>query len=129
MEELQEAFAETLDTLEKCGVTFASPELADKYRLERLTLYKHGNYVQIFELKVTEQNQGYGSSLMENLTAIADAKGWTLTLTPDTSLGATSIGRLKKFYHRFGFRDNKGRDTDFTVYDSMIRKPKSNNQK
>ncbi len=129
MEEQYEAFTKTICTLEKCGVAFASPELADNYSLERLTLCKHGNYVQIFELEVTEQNQGYGTRLMENLTAIADAKGWTLTLTPDTSLGATSIGRLRKFYRRFGFRDNKGRDTDFSVYDSMIRKTKSNIQK
>ena len=58
---------------------------------------------------------------MEDLIRNADKNGWILTLTPDNSFGG-SVLRLKKFYKRFGFKDNKGRNTDFETRESMLRK-------
>ena len=46
-----------------------------------------------------------------------------IILTPSDSFGATSILRLKKFYKRFGFVENKGRNKDFQLSCGMYRKP------
>jgi len=50
--------------------------------------------------------------------------GMLLTLSPSTDFGASSKERLKRFYRRFGFVSNKGRQKDFTLFDSMYRLPK-----
>ena len=42
-------------------------------------------------------------------------------LTPDTSFGGTSINRLKRFYKRFGFIENKGSNKDYEINDTMYR--------
>lgn len=69
------------------------------------------------------RGQGIGSSLMDELASFADATGKTVTLSPSTDFGATSIARLKEFYRRFGFVENKGRHKDFTISESMYRPP------
>jgi GNAT superfamily N-acetyltransferase len=73
-----------------------------------------------------KQNQGQGTSFMEDLTKYADGQGKRLELTPgqkDDRFGTTSNGRLKKFYKRFGFVENKGRNKDFTTIERMYREP------
>lgn len=118
-------FEKTLNALERRGLAYAEPDLMAEYRLERLLLCKYGNYVQVNELKVLVPGRGDGSRLMAELIRIADFKRWTLTLTPDLGLEATSLSRLKRFYKRFGFVDNNGENTDFTTLDSMLRKPRT----
>jgi hypothetical protein len=61
---------------------------------------------------------------MNELTQLADESGRRLTLTAAKDFGTTSLPRLKAFYKRFGFVENKGRNTDFTISDSMYRPPK-----
>ena len=36
----------------------------------------------------------------------------------------TSQARLKKFYKKFGFVENKGRNKDFEISELMYREPK-----
>jgi len=81
--------------------------------------------LQLNDLVVPKEarSSGVGSRFMNDLTDFADSQGRTVTLTPDKSYGATSVGRLKDFYKRFGFVENKGRNTDFTISDSMCRPP------
>ena len=69
------------------------------------------------------QGVGRGTRFMTDLANAADRNGWTLALTPDDSYGATSVNRLKRFYKRFGFKENKGRNTDFLINESMVRYP------
>jgi len=57
------------------------------------------------------------------LVAAADAEGARISLTPDTSFGGTSVSRLKDFYKRFGFVDNKGKNKDFSTRNTMYRDP------
>jgi len=47
------------------------------------------------------------------------------TAQRDPHHGTTSSARLKKFYKRFGFRENKGRRYDAAVSDNMIRLARS----
>ena len=61
---------------------------------------------------------------MQEIIDNADAEGQTITLSPSIDFGATSINRLKDFYKQFGFVENKGRNKDFTISESMYRIPK-----
>ena len=107
----------------KNGLSINDDKILGKYNLKGLILSKNGNYVTLNKIVANEFGNGYGSRFMEELTKMADDNGWILALTPDTSFGGTSVGRLKNFYKRFGFKPNKGRNTDFNTRESMVRKP------
>ena len=97
--------------------------ILSKYNLKDLILSKRGDYIMLNKIVANEFGKGYGGKFMDYLTTLADKNKWVLSLTPDTTYGGSSIGRLKKFYKRYGFVPNKGKNTDFKVKDSMIRKP------
>lgn len=107
------------------GISIDNEELLETYGLSNLTLIKKGNYVTLTHFVVTNKNCGNGTKFMEDFVRNADMNGWILVLTPDISFGASSTARLNKFYKKFGFKDNKGRNTDFETRESMIRKPMS----
>lgn len=111
------------EELNNTGLSMDNPVLMQEYGLSAIELSKKGNYVTLSKIVAAEQGQGNGTRFMEDLTKNADANGWILALTPDTTYGGTSVARLKKFYKRFGFKDNKGRNTDFNTKESMIRTP------
>jgi predicted GNAT family N-acyltransferase len=68
-----------------------------------------------------ERGSGIGTKIMEEIIDFSDKNGIDLALTPDTAYGASSVSRLKKFYKSFGFVENKGRNKDYRVMESMIR--------
>ena len=103
------------------GISIDNEILLKTYNLYSVTLSKKGNYVNLTHFVVNNKNSGNGTRFMEDLIRNADKNGWILTLTPDDSFSG-SIPRLKKFYKRFGFKDNKGRNTDFETRESMLRK-------
>jgi len=74
------------------------------------------------KVRKDERGEGLGTGAVNALLDWADANGKTVTLTPSNSLGG-SVRRLKKFYKRFGFVENKGRNKDFEISDSMYREP------
>ncbi len=55
-----------------------------------------------------QRGQGVGTALMNDLIKQADEAGAMVTLSPAADFGG-SVGRLKDFYKRFGFVENKGR--------------------
>jgi predicted GNAT family N-acyltransferase len=69
------------------------------------------------------RGHGIGSKLMKDIIDLADKQNRKIVLTPDIKLGATSVSRLKKFYKKFGFVENKGRYKDFSISDTMYRLP------
>ena len=78
------------------------------------------------------QKIGKGTKAMEELTKIADTQSKLITLTPaltDKIHGTTSRSRLVKFYKKFGFVENKGRNKDFSISDGMYRIPKEEETK
>lgn len=109
------------------GMSINNEKILDKYNLKNLVLSKNGNYVTLNKIVAKELGKGYGSKFMEELAKIADKNGWILALTPDTSFGGTSTSRLKNFYKKFGFVVNKGKNTDFSTRETMIRKPITEN--
>ncbi|KVO05548.1 hypothetical protein WJ69_22880 [Burkholderia ubonensis] len=70
-----------------------------------------------------ERQSGVGSAFMRDLTHYADERGARIALSPSTDFGASSVGRLRDFYRRHGFVENKGRNRDFEVSESMYREP------
>lgn len=106
-------------------------EMRDKYDLKsfELNVNHHTGDLRLDSIIVdkAKQGQGSGTKALEDLTRFADAHNKRLTLTPaqkNKEHGTTSSSRLQKFYKRFGFVPNKGRNKDFRVSDLMIRPPK-----
>jgi predicted GNAT family N-acyltransferase len=75
------------------------------------------------------RKQGVGSEVMQQLSEFADQQGKTIALSPSTDFGASSVSRLKDFYKRFGFIENKGRNKDFSISESMYRLPSQPSRK
>ena len=73
----------------------------------------------------SQRGAGQGTEFMAELLADADSKGKAIGLTPSADFGG-SKKRLTEFYKRFGFVDNKGKNKDFTISESMIRPPSTN---
>jgi predicted GNAT family acetyltransferase len=69
------------------------------------------------------RKSGVGSNAMQELTGFADKENKTITLSPSTDFGGSSVSRLKDFYKRFGFVENKGRHKDYSISESMYRLP------
>ena len=82
-------------------------------RYRKLCLRKNG-IIKLSKVRIAkdQQKQGLGSEAMKELTDYADITGQTIALTPSIDFGASSIARLKEFYKRFGFVENKGRNQD-----------------
>lgn len=113
------------------GLKSFETELQKKYGLTHLRLYKKGNDLTLDMIVVPKdkRKQGIGSKVLEDITHYADVNGLRTLLTTavkDTYHGTTSATRLKSFYKKFGFVENKGRNKDFTTTHNMIREPKKN---
>lgn len=85
----------------------------------------HAPIVRIMTVQIPSENrkQGLGSEVMSQIISWADNHGVMLSLSPSTDFGASSVSRLTKFYRRFGFKPNKGRNKDFRTRDTMLRNP------
>lgn len=75
-----------------------------------------------------KRKQGIGTEILKMVCQFADETNSVLMLTPSTSLGATSLTRLKKFYKGFGLKGNQGRNKiyQFPNY-GMYRFPQVDN--
>lgn len=84
-----------------------------------------GKRIELNSLVVKKElrGKGLGSAFMKDLVKLADRFGLTITLTPSTDWGASSVERLRRFYRRFGFVSNKGRNKIWQISDSMYRLP------
>lgn len=70
------------------------------------------------------RGDGRGTEAMKLLLDYADQTGQTVTLSPSTDFGGKKF-RLKRFYRRMGFVDNKGANRDFAIPESMLREPQT----
>jgi GNAT superfamily N-acetyltransferase len=80
-------------------------------------------HLVLSKLVVKDRKKGIGTRFMESLVALADREGRMITLTADTGFGGSSVNRLKAFYKRFGFVANSGRNKDYRISDTMLRRP------
>lgn len=110
-----------------------SPETLDsikeKYKDKTDHLYiferKNGTIsIDNMVVKSEFRNQGVGTEILNDILAYADANGKTVTLTPTSEFGTKA--KLTKWYKANGFVENKGRNADYTLSDTMYRLPKEN---
>jgi GNAT superfamily N-acetyltransferase len=114
------------------NVSALQAELEQKYNLKSLFLADMGkrNAIELHSIIVNkeEQGEGTGSKVMQEIIAYADDNGKIVVLDPgllDKQHGTTSQSRLRKFYKRFGFIDNKGRNKNYEFRNLMIRYPQT----
>lgn len=102
--------------------------IKQKYELESFFVYEKDDLITLGMLEVPKgaRKEGTGTAVMNDLINYADEHSKRIFLTPglpDDRHGTTSRGRLVKFYKRFGFVENKGRNKDFTLTVGMYRDP------
>lgn len=111
----------------------STPEEAFEDALEGIRALHHGVTISLqvssrggfsvlskIEVPKCDRNTGQGTVIMEEIVAAADSQGIDIALSPSDAFGS-SKARLEKFYRRFGFVPNKGRNKDFTTREAMIR--------
>jgi GNAT superfamily N-acetyltransferase len=85
------------------------------------------DFVELSALYIPKEHRGkgIGSEIMNRIVQYADENNKIIGATPSTDFGASSVNRIRDFNKRFGFVRNKGRDVDFTISNTMYRKPKT----
>ncbi|MDX9691950.1 MAG: hypothetical protein RBT45_05780, partial [Acholeplasmataceae bacterium] len=108
---------------------FSIAEIKEKYReyTENVWMYEKDNYIRLDTIKIKKElrNQGIGTQFMKDLIGYADQENKIIGLTPSDAFGASSVSRLKDFYKRFGFKENKGRNSHMQYMETMIRMPQA----
>jgi GNAT superfamily N-acetyltransferase len=106
--------------------------LESKHKVE-LNIYFRGSedyksmHISSIKVPKNERGLGIGSKVMKEIIDFADKNELICTLSPSRDFGASSMDRLRKFYGKFGFVRNLGRNKDYRFMEAMIRKP--NNEK
>lgn len=95
----------------------------------RVDLFDRGEGLHLYHLVVPKERrkQGVGSAVMKDINDYADQHGKTVTLqtaVKDDFHGTTSQSRLKRFYKKHDYVENKGRNKDFSLSGNMYRMPK-----
>jgi len=67
-----------------------------------------------------EREDGKGTAALQQLVDYADQTGQKIALTPSADFGGNKK-RLTEFYKRFGFVENKGKNADQQISESMYR--------
>jgi hypothetical protein len=85
---------------------------------------ERGDIVFLDKIVVPEgsREKGMGTKAMNDITRLADQRGKTISLNPSTDFGGNKK-RLIEFYKGFGFVENKGKNKDYEISDSMYRLP------
>lgn len=96
-----------------------------KYKeyFSKINIYEFDNKISIDLIIVKDKNSGYGTKLMQDICDYADKTDKIIILSPSDEFGGNKK-RLIEFYKRFGFVENKGKNKDFLIFESMYRLPK-----
>jgi GNAT superfamily N-acetyltransferase len=87
---------------------------------------KNGIKLDTMVVPPAERNQGIGTAVVADLKEYADDTGQKIRLSQavkDDKIGTTSRSRLTKFYKGLGFVENRGKNKDFSIRESMYREP------
>ena len=103
--------------------------LKSKYPGVDFSVYDNGRTINVSKIVVpkTARNSGIGTKAMQEIISEADRSGKTITLTPSSDYGGSKV-RLKEFYKRLGFVENKGRTKDLAISEDMYRLPTNKSQ-
>lgn len=98
-----------------------------KNQTDQLNIFENkDNTISINNLIVKEnlRNQGIGQNILNDIIDYADKNNKVITLTPTSEY--LTKNRLTDWYKRNGFVENKGKNSDFSISDTMYRLPKNN---
>lgn len=103
-------------------------DLKAEFNLRDLSMFLSRGNLKLNMIAVAKdsQGEGIGTQVMGRIANFADANGLRIILSPglpDDGFGTTSRARLVRFYRRFGFVENKGRNKDFAISEGMYREP------
>lgn len=100
--------------------------MKEKYKefFKTINIYEYSNKISIDLIITKEKNSGYGTKLMQDICDYVDKNNKIVILTPSDEFGGNKK-RLIEFYKRFGFVENKGKNKDFEIFESMYRLPRS----
>lgn len=90
----------------------------------KINIYEFEDKISIDLIVAKEKNTGAGSKLMKDICDYADRDKKIIILSPSDEFGGNKK-RLIEFYKRFGFIENKGKNKEFSIFESMYRWPKS----
>lgn len=126
-EERTKVLYKLLDLFLDCdedSVIFDDEKLRDLYHIANMSisLEIETGYIKLDHITINGHNQGYCTQFMKDLCSWCDLNNRILTLTPVNDFGS-HLGRLKKFFKRFGFIENKGSNFNNKIKDTMYRKP------
>lgn len=124
-EDAYNSLCKLLNKLDTEKVVFENDDMRRNYDIDELTISRMSDerYIILNKIVINNRNEGSGTRLMNDLCRYCDNTDKILCVTPDTTFGASSVSRLKSFYKKFGFIENKGRHSDFMHRESMYRKP------
>jgi GNAT superfamily N-acetyltransferase len=97
-----------------------------KERYPGITLHLSGSSfsdfatLSLISIPESMRGQGIATKVMQEIIDEADSNGWNIALSPSADFGS-SKARLVKFYQRFGFVANSGRNKDYAVSETMLR--------
>lgn len=99
-------------------------EIKNKYKdnLLKFNVYEFNDKISLDLIVVKEQNKGTGTNILKDLVAYGDSKNRIIILTPSSDFGG-SVPKLIKFYKRFGFVVNDGKNKIFGIFEKMYRLP------
>lgn len=96
---------------------------------DQLNIFENkDNTISINNIVVKQnlRNKGIGQSILNDIIDYADKTNKTITLTPTSEY--LTKNKLINWYKRNGFVENKGKNTDFSISDTMYKLPKNNMQ-
>ena len=99
-----------------------------KNQTDQLNIFENkDNTISINNLVVKQnlRNKGIGQNILDDIISYADKNNKTITLTPTSEY--LTKNRLTNWYKRNGFVENKGRNTNYSISDTMYRLPKTSN--
>lgn len=102
----------------------SAEQIKNKYPNTEISIQENGDEITLSKIVVKNKGEGTGTKVMNDLIKYADETRKKILLTPSKDYGASSVSRLKDFYKRFGFIENKGKFKDFSTRETMYRLPK-----
>jgi len=128
----QNEISENIEANNDIGVQAFAKSLESKYDLKDIWMNDMAsrNAIELANIIVKRdaQKRGTGSAVMQEIVDFAEQHGRIIVLDPaiiDKRHGTTSQARLRRFYKRFGFIDNKGRNKDYNFRHLMVRYPEN----
>ena len=103
-------------------------KINEKYKddVDVLNLTENGDTINLGNIVVKKElrKQGIGQQILNDIIDYANETGKTITLTPTSEFNTKE--RLKKWYKANGFVENKGKNTNFEISDTMYKTPDNN---